>query len=263
MPPSNAPVVNLVMPMAGRGSRFAAKGYTCPKPLIPLAGKPFFEWAYRSVANSFRIAEFVPVILEEHAANHGLDKALLETAPGASVVQLKTVTSGALETALAGIRRIENDAPIIVNDCDHAFDAGKLAQKTAEQAEALPAGILSHFLATDPVYSFAEYDADGQLLRTAEKVAISNLAIAGCYWFKNKETVLAYAGRYVQNCPYNELFVSGLYNAMREGGEKVQGVILDKHLSFGTVSEYEAAQKVLAQNPDWGKPSLHSSPSWE
>ena len=41
--------LHLILPMAGRGSRFFENGFVCPKPLIEISGKPFFYWATRSV----------------------------------------------------------------------------------------------------------------------------------------------------------------------------------------------------------------------
>ena len=43
------PKLHLILPMAGRGSRFFENGFVCPKPLIEIAGKPFFYWAARSI----------------------------------------------------------------------------------------------------------------------------------------------------------------------------------------------------------------------
>ncbi len=243
------PPLNLVMPMAGRGSRFAEKGFTGPKPLIDLAGRPFFWWATESLRRCFSIRRLVYVVLEEHIRDHAIDRRLRAFYPEAHVAALPDITRGALETALYGVKALDDDAPLVVNDCDHAFEAGALARAAARPD--LPAGMLSHFHSSSPAYSYAEYDAGGRLVRTAEKNPISNLATAGAYWFKDAATLLKYADSYTASCPYPEWFISGIYNEMISAGEHVQGAVLEKHISFGTVAEYDRARGVLGAFSSW------------
>ena len=66
--------LSMVMPMAGRGSRFARRGETAPKPLLELHGRPFFWWATESLRRAVRIEEMVFVVLAEHCAAHGVDR---------------------------------------------------------------------------------------------------------------------------------------------------------------------------------------------
>ena len=232
--------VDLVMPMAGRGSRFSAAGFDLPKPLLPLEGEPFFWWATESVRRVFTIRSMAFVVLAEHVAAHAIDREILARYPEAEVVVLPDVTSGSLATAVAGCQAVSGEAWLVVNDCDQAFRADTLAA-------ALPgfpadtAGFLCHFRSYVPAYSYALYDAAGRLVRTAEKDPISDLAIAGAYGFRDRATFLRYAETYAANCPYPELFMSGVYNTMAAAGEAVRGGVLDEHLSFGTPREYEDA----------------------
>ena len=58
--------LHLVMPMAGRGSRFFENGFVCPKPLIEIHGKPFFYWATRSIEKNIELDGITFVVLKEH-----------------------------------------------------------------------------------------------------------------------------------------------------------------------------------------------------
>lgn len=245
------PRVSLIMPMAGRGSRFAREGFSCPKPLIDLGGKPFFWWATQSITRSFDVVRLVYIVLEEHIADHAIDRRIRELYPDAHVVALANVTAGALESALQGLDHAVDDGPLIINDCDHCFDADALAATIGAFAQDLPAALLCHFHAVDALYSFAEYDHAGRLRRTAEKRAISTLAIAGAYWFRSAALLRQYADVYRRQCPYDETFVSGIHNTMVGAGEAIRGVLLKRHLPFGVVSEYRHAQEGIASYADW------------
>jgi hypothetical protein len=41
--------LNVLIPMAGQGSRFAKAGYTFPKPLIEIENKPMIQWVINSI----------------------------------------------------------------------------------------------------------------------------------------------------------------------------------------------------------------------
>lgn len=249
-PPSTRPAIDLVMPMAGRGSRFGTMGFDLPKPLIPLAGEPFFWWAVQSLARVCDIAALTCVVLEEHVTRYRIDLAIRDRFPAARLVILPKVTAGALETALAGCDGDGAGDWLVLNDCDHAFRATSLGAALPGFA-ADTAGFLCHFQATSAAYSYAAYGADGRLLRTVEKQPISDLAIAGAYGFRDRATFRRHAARYRLDCPYPELFISGVYNTMVEDGAAVRGVLLDEHLSFGTPDEYRAALGRIADFDDW------------
>lgn len=241
--------VNLVMPMAGHGSRFSKAGFTLPKPLLPLLGQPAFWWAAESVRRQFEIRSMTFVVLQEHIDRHGIDRAVLDRYPDAALVVLPEPTPGALVTALAGCRDV-GDGWLVINDCDHAFEAAGLAGAVLPEPER-QTGFLCHFRTRDPAYSYAEYDESGRLVRTAEKLVISDLAIAGAYGFRDRASFSSHADVYLKDCPYSEPFMSGVYNTVVAGGGEVRGGVLDRHVSFGTPAEYALAEAALAPMQAW------------
>lgn len=225
--------------MAGRGSRFQKQGETLPKPMISLGGKPFFYWATRSVLAQLPRVRLVFVVLQEHVDCHGIDISIKKYFPQSHIKIIAEVTSGSLETVLrAG--DLTGEGPVLINDCDHAFSYPLLKQAVIALNQGA-AGFLSHFHSKTPHFSFAAYDNKERLQRTAEKIAISERAIAGLYGFRNRMVIEAAAKSYINNCPYPELFVSGLYNEIVAIGEEVRGFDLDWHIPFGTPEEYHLA----------------------
>lgn len=229
----------MIMPMAGRGSRFAQQGEPLPKPMIQLGGKPFFYWATRSVLSQLPHTRLVFVVLQEHVDGFGIDAQVKEYFPEAQVLAIPEVTSGSLETVLKVGAQV-GEGPVLVNDCDHAFSYSRLRQAIAALEQGAD-GFLSHFRSTTPHFSFAAYDAQERLQRTAEKVTISDRAIAGLYGFRSMRGIEMAAESYMRNCPYSELFVSGLYNDIVAAGGEVRGFDLDSHVPFGTPEEYREA----------------------
>jgi len=242
--------VHLVMPMAGRGSRFGEAGFDLPKPLLVLNGQPFFWWAAESLCRVVEIRSMTFVVLAEHIRRHGIDAAVRDRYPGARLVVLEEPTSGALVTAVAGCRALPGEGPVIVNDCDHAFNGAAVAKALAEPRTGT-SGFLCHFHSSNPAYSYAAYGPDGQLLRTVEKQPISDLAIAGAYGFQDRDTFLGHAAQYEQDCPYAEPFMSGVYNTIVAQGGRIVGCVLDRHVSFGTPEEYQRAKAGMDDFSAW------------
>lgn len=102
-------------------------------------------------------------------------------------------------------------------------------------------GLLFTFKSDLPQFSYALCDENGVVIRTQEKVVISDNAICGAYYFRNKDIFLENAKRYLSECEYSEYFMSGVYNSMIKN-KLISGVVgTDYHISFGTPAEYQDA----------------------
>ena len=241
----------MVMPMAGRGSRFAKQGVTQPKPLVDLAGKPFFWWATESLRRMVPLREMVFVVLEEHVRDFSIDQRVLELYPDARVVPIPDVTSGAAETAMIGMRALATSGPVAVNDSDHAFRCPELAGVASALGRELDAALLC-FNSQSPAYSYAELDAEGRVVGTAEKRVVSSYAIAGCYLFSDPALFLSLYEEYRLDCPYDELFVSGVYNRLAAAGGTIGKLVAPRHISFGTPEELARVEpNSLDAGPGW------------
>ena len=88
---------------------------------------------------------------------------------------------------MRGIEEITDDLPIIFNDCDHLFKSEKFNNFCNLNFDSKIDGILLTFEAKEPKYSFVKKDNNGNIIGTVEKKVISDEAICGCYYFKNKK----------------------------------------------------------------------------
>ena len=115
------PKLHLVMPMAGRGSRFFEDGFVQPKPLIEIHGAPFFYWAARSIEKNIPLDGITFVVLKEHIRDFGLEARIRAYWPDARIVALDEVTPGAAVTCRKGCEDLPDGVPLLFNDCDHLF----------------------------------------------------------------------------------------------------------------------------------------------
>lgn len=234
--------LHLIMPMGGAGSRFFKNGFVMPKPLIEINGKPFLYWSTRSIEKYVDIADLTFVVLNQHIKDFEIDKVIKKYFQNANIVSVdfEDVKQGPVMTCLAGLKNIDDDQPIMFNDCDHMFCCKKF-NDDANQNNMNFDGALLTFESDQPQFSYIKYES-GKISGTVEKQVVSNQAICGAYVVKNAETFKQMADTYLKECSYSEFFVSGIYNVMCKNGLTVKNYTTDFHIPFGTPTEYEIAK---------------------
>ena len=233
--------IHLIMPMAGGGVRFMENGYKQPKPLIEINQKPFFYWATLSILKDINVKDIHFVVLQEHVDKFRIDKEIKKYFPNSIIKVIPKILKGPVLTCLAGIEEINDNLPILFNDCDHMFRAKKFGELlnngTLEED-----GALLTFVSREPQFSYIQYDQEGNFERTIEKKVVSSHAICGAYYFKNKDVFKNACKEYLKKCEYSEYFMSGVYNIMHENNKIIKDYLLDYHVEFGTPKEYEIAK---------------------
>lgn len=234
--------IHLIMPMAGAGSRFFKNGFVMPKPLIEINDKPFLYWSTKSITNFIDIQDITFIVLGKHMEEFKIDAKIKEFFPEAKIVVIPEILNGAVLTCMEGVKEINDDLPIVFNDCDHAFASSNF-NKYANGGEfnEIDGGLLT-FESNEPKYSFLQMDEKGNVINTVEKKVVSNHAICGAYYFKNKDLFLNCAKEYLNKCNYSEYFMSGVYNIMAEKMMKIANFKCDIHVPFGTPDEYYLAK---------------------
>ena len=235
--------IHLIMPMAGGGTRFLEQGMDLPKPIIKLRGEPFFYWAVQSLTGFIEVKDMVFVILKDHVEQYGIDDEIQRYYPDARIVVIPEVLKGAVLTCLKGIEVIDDDLPILFNDCDHAFISKAFYEYVKQGEYNAIDGALLTFRSDSPNYSYVYFNDRHEIAGTIEKQVLSNEAICGAYYFREKELFYEAAQKYIKHCDYKEYFMSGVYNEMISAHKKVRSFPLDEHISFGTPDEYRIAQE--------------------
>jgi HAD superfamily hydrolase (TIGR01509 family) len=224
--------MNVLIPMAGAGSRFAQAGYTFPKPLIEVNGKPMIQVV---VENLNIDAHYIFLVQKEHYEKYNLKQLLNLIAPDCDIVVVDGMTEGAACTTLLAEHLIDSDKPLLMANSDQyvEWDSNEaLYEFTASKSDG---GILS-FKATHPKWSFAKIGEDGFVSEVAEKNPISDNATVGIYFWKHGSDYVKYAKQMIENNvrTNNEFYVCPVFNEAIEDGKKIRLKMIDKMWGIGT-----------------------------
>ena len=202
--------LNVLIPMAGAGSRFEQAGYTFPKPLIEVKGKPMIQVV---VENLNLDANYIYVVQKAHREKYNLDTLLNLLTPGCKIVETEGLTEGAACTALLAKEFIDSDAPLFFANSDQfvEWDSNEFMYKMQETNA--DGGIVT-FTATHPKWSFAKVDDNGLVTEVAEKNPISDIATVGYYYWKNGSDFVKYAEQMIEKNirVNNEFYVCPVFN---------------------------------------------------
>lgn len=212
-------MLNIVVPMAGRGSRFVKAGYEMPKPLIDMFGHPMIEYVTRNITPACE-HRFIYICQEEHLKRYALARKLDEIAPGSVVVTVDHITEGAACTVLLAEKYIDNEEPMMIANSDQYVDTDiNVYLASMKEYD----GLIMTMPANDPKWSFINYDDKGFVTMVREKEVISNEATVGIYNYKRGSDFVQYAHQMIEKNirVNNEFYVAPVYNEMIEAGRKV------------------------------------------
>ena len=224
--------LNVLIPMAGAGSRFEKAGYTFPKPLIEVKGKPMIQVV---VENLNMKANYIYVVQKSHREQYNLDALLSLITPGCKIVETEGMTEGAACTALLAKEHINWDAPLFFANSDQfvEWDSNEFMYKMNETDA--DGGIVS-FRATHPKWSFAKIDEQGLVTEVAEKKPISNIATVGYYYWKHGSDFVKYAEQMIDKDVRvnNEFYVCPVFNEAINDGKQIRTFNVEGMHGLGT-----------------------------
>ena len=223
--------MNVLIPMAGRGSRFATQGYTFPKPLIDVKGKPMIQ----VVTENLNIkANYTFIVQKEHYEKYSLQHLLNLIAPNCNIVQVDGITEGAACTTLLAKEYIDNDEPLLMANSDQFVEWDSNETLYAFSNGNCDGGIIT-FPATHPKWSYAKLGEDGYVSEVAEKKPISEHATVGIYWWAKGSDYVKYAEQMIEKDirVNNEYYVCPVFNEAIGDGKKVRIKEIDKEGMWG------------------------------
>lgn len=213
-------MLDIVIPMAGRGSRFASVGYAQPKPLIPIHETPMIKVVIDNLRPT-RPHRFIFICQREHVEAYGLDRKLTDWAPNAELVQIDGVTEGAACTVLLAERFLSGN-PLMIANSDQFIDCAidYYLSKTDDPAVD---GLIMTMTAHDPKWSFVGLDETGRVTRVVEKQPISDEATVGIYNFRRGDDFVQAAKRMIaaEKRVNGEFYVAPVYEELIEAGAHI------------------------------------------
>ena len=235
-------MLNIVIPMAGRGSRFANAGYKMPKPLIDVNGKPMIEWVTENIRPKCK-HRFIYICQQEHLEKYNLADLLNRLAPGCQIVTVDHITEGAACTVLLAEKYIDNDEPMMMANSDQYVDTD-INVYLAEQQGC--DGLIMTMPANHPKWSYIRYNDEGLVTLVREKEVISDEATVGIYNYAHGKDFVRYAHQMIEKDirVNGEFYVAPVYNEMIEAGKRIRfkDVGVKMH-GLGTPEDLEAFLK--------------------
>jgi HAD superfamily hydrolase (TIGR01509 family) len=233
--------LNVLIPMAGAGSRFEKAGYTFPKPLIDVKGEPMIK----VVSDNLNIeANFIYIVQKSHRQKYNLDTLLNLISPNCKIVEVDGITEGAACTTLLAKELINNDQPLLMANSDQfiEWDSNEFLYKMNETNA--DGGIVT-FRSTHPKWSFAKINELGFVTEVAEKNPISDIATVGVYYWKKGSDYVKYAEQMIENNKRvnNEFYVCPVFNEAIKGGSHIRIFEIEKMWGLGTPEDLEVFLK--------------------
>jgi HAD superfamily hydrolase (TIGR01509 family) len=224
--------LNVLIPMAGAGSRFEQAGYTFPKPLIEVKNKPMIQVV---IENLNIEANYIYVVQKSHREKYNLDTLLNLLTPGCKIVETNGLTEGAACTALLAKEYINSDNPLFFANSDQfvEWDSNEFMYKMQETDA--DGGIVT-FKAIHPKWSFAKVDEKGLVTEVAEKNPISDNATVGYYYWKHGSDFIKYAEQMIDKNirVNNEFYVCPVFNQAIEDYKQIRTFNVEKMWGLGT-----------------------------
>jgi HAD superfamily hydrolase (TIGR01509 family) len=226
------PNLQILIPMAGEGSRFKSAGFTFPKPLIEINGNPMISEVVESLQVS---GKFIFICKEEHIENFSLKYLFTNMVEEFVIVNAAKLTEGAAVTALLARELIDNDNPLIIANSDQFIrwdSVSEMHKVTIKDAD----GAILVFKATHPKWSFVKINDEGFITEVAEKRPISDTATVGVYYWRRGRDFVKFADQMIsKNIRTNgEFYIAPVYNEAINYGMKILPVFVDEMWGLGT-----------------------------
>jgi dTDP-glucose pyrophosphorylase len=213
-------MLNIVIPMAGYGSRFSAAGFKDPKPLIKVRGLSMIESVIANLRPKSIPHQFIFICQLDHLKNYDLADKLLMHDKDAKILSVDSVTQGAACTVLLAKGLIDNINPLMIANCDQLIDCN-IDEYINKLNNSSDDGIIMTMNSNNPKWSYVKINNLGKAVMVVEKEVVSNDATVGIYNFRHGFEFVAAAELMIsKNLRVNgEFYVAPVYNQLIKSGK--------------------------------------------
>ena len=223
--------LKILIPMAGLGSRFEQAGYTFPKPLIEVRGKPMIQVI---VENLNIKGKFIFVVQKKHFEKYNLGHLLKLISPNCEIIQIEGLTEGAACTTMLAEKYINNNDPLLIANSDQFVEWDSSETIYSFINKDVDCGILT-FPSTHPKWSYAKVNKKGFVTKVAEKKPISSHATVGIYYWKKGKDYVKYTKQMIKKDirVNNEFYVCPVFNEAISDDRKIILSEIDREQMWG------------------------------
>jgi dTDP-glucose pyrophosphorylase len=223
--------LNILMPIAGAGSRFAKAGYVVPKPLIDILGKPMIQLVVENININ---GNYIYIAQKEHYYKHNLEHLLNKITPNCKIICVDGITEGAACTTLIAKKHINNENPLLIVNSDQ-FIVWK-STDFIQSIDICDGSILTFNCSNDPKLSYVKLDDNKHVIEIKEKQPISNKATVGVYYWSLGSEYVRYAESMIaQNKRTNgEFYVAPVYQEALDDKKIIKTYDVEEMWGIGT-----------------------------
>lgn len=206
--------MNIVIPMAGLGTRFPIKEYKLPKPLLDINGEPMISKAIKTLGLKGNYYFVIP----KNEFSDQLKEAITKTQPNAKILEIDYQTEGPASTALLLEKYIDNDEELIITNCDQIMEWNP--NLFLYNIRLYDGGVVTYHSDTDK-NSYAKIDRLGMVTEIREKEVISNVSLNGIHYWKKGSYFINSAKEMIaadDRAPNGEFYIGPSYNHMIQKG---------------------------------------------
>jgi len=231
--------VKVLIPMAGEGSRFFNAGYTFPKPLIDVMGKPMIQ---KVVENLDFDCEYIFLVRKKHIEKYeGFINTLERITNGNfKLVEVDGLTDGAACTALLAEKYIDNEEDLLIANSDQWIEYQPENFKSLKSLTSVDS-IVFTFNAVHPKWSYVKTNSRGYVIEVAEKRPISDIATCGIYWYRKGSDFVKYAKTMIEKNirVKNEFYIAPVYNELIKDGKTLVPFYVSQMHGLGTPEDLD------------------------
>lgn len=244
-------MINIVIPMAGAGSRFGIEGYSKPKPFIDVAGKPMIVRVMENLA--FPNVNYILIGQRKHLKEQAKLVKEINKKFGSTIIEIDGLTEGTACTVLFARKLINNKTPLLIANSDQIVDFNPTSFVSDCLNRQLDGSILTFIDKNrDPKWSFVRINEKKLVTEVKEKEVISEFATAGIYLYSNGYNFVDAAIEMIlkRDKVNNEYYTCPTYNYMIREKKKI-GIFLVPSNSMhgiGTPSDLNSYIKLLKKN---------------
>ena len=233
--------LNVVIPMAGRGSRFEETGlYSFPKPLIDVNGKPMIQVVVDNLNLDTSKTQFIYICQKEHVDKYNLTYLLNIMTPNCKIIEIDGITEGAACSILLAKEYINNDTQLLLANSDQFMEWNSNIFMYSMQDEEIDGGIVT-FENSHPKWSYAKLGDDNFVCAVAEKKPISTNATTGIYLWKKGSDFIKYAEQMMKkNIRVNgEFYTCPVFNEAILDNKKIRIFPIERMWGIGVPEDLQ------------------------
>ena len=231
--------MNVLVPMAGLGSRFSERGYSLPKPLIEVSNnQTIIDISLSCFLN--QNFNYIFIVRKEHCEQYKIHEKLKSIVSNCNIIEIDYLTDGQASSALTGKKYFNNDEPLFIVNPDNYFDwnfnefVGNMGQEGADASV-----VTIEDYTKNKSWSYAKINEQGFITEIAEKEPISNYPLVGCFYWRRGSDFYKYTKQMIDKNirVNNEFYIAPVYNEAISDNKKCIIYNINKFLPLGNPEE--------------------------